>query len=440
MQVNAKKKSGSKTFLIWMAWRNLVARKGKSLSFMTLISVMGVGIGVAALVIVLSVMGGFEQDLRAKMFDGLAHLEVQAENELAGFSAQTYGVPYFRKLFPEAEHIESFTKADIILKRGKHLASATLFGLDPNTDHSIWGFEQGMILGHLADLNPPDPKAPQSAEHAKLAPGEKGIILGESLAIQLSADVGDTVNVLSPQAGMGQMLSGGTLSSSFKVVGIFHSEASQYDSKYALVTTPAGRKFLPDYDYSLDTEEYVSGMAINFPHPSDVDLYMERLTHDTGLRGITWKDANKSLLFALKLEKFTMSAILLLIVLVAAFSISGTMMMTVFHKRSQVALLRSLGMSRLDIARLFLFHGFSIGFIGVLLGMAFGLGICGLLYYFHFIDLPPVLYYQKKLPVKILPFEYCVISMCAWLLSLGAALYPAIIASRQDPGTGLRHV
>ena len=135
-----------------------------------------------------------------------------------------------------------------------------------------------------------------------------------------------------------------------------------------------------------------------------------------------------------------MSSILLLIVLVAAFSISGTIMMTVFHRRSQIALFRSIGMSQLDTAKLFLVIGIFIGTIGVLIGLAAGLGICGTLYYFQFIDLPAGMYYQNKLPVRFLPTEYAIIALCAWGLSILATLYPSLIAARQDPGAGLRYL
>jgi lipoprotein-releasing system permease protein len=158
------------------------------------------------------------------------------------------------------------------------------------------------------------------------------------------------------------------------------------------------------------------------------------------LQSVTWKDTNKSLLFALKLEKFTMSSILLLIVLVAAFSISGTIMMTVFHRRSQIALFRSLGMTQMEIAKVFLAIGFFIGTIGTLIGLLLGLSACSLLYFFQFVDLPAGIFYQSKLPVRFLPTEYLVIALCAWVLSIVATLYPALIASRQDPGAGLRYL
>jgi lipoprotein-releasing system permease protein len=148
---------------------------------------------------------------------------------------------------------------------------------------------------------------------------------------------------------------------------------------------------------------------------------------------------NKSLLFALKLEKFTMGSILMLIVLVAAFSISGTMIMTVFHKKGQVSILRSLGMTQGEIARLFLAHGFTIGTVGVAFGLLGGVGICYLIKSTHVFPLPEGIYYLRTLPVKFLPFEYFVICVCAWMFALLASTYPAIAASRQNPSDGVRY-
>lgn len=419
--------SKSKSYIFWMAWRYLTSRKGKSLSFMTFMSVVGVAIGVAALVTVLSVMGGFEKDLKAKMFLGLPHVEVLSKDSMAGFSLQTMPLDKFRDLFPRASGVEPFTRADIILKNRKYLSSATLFGIDTHIGGKLWGFSQGMKEGSISNLN-----EPMNGRH------DEGIILGDGLAMQLGVSIGDELDVISPHVGMSHMLTGGQSSQRFRVVGIFVTDLPSYDTKYAVVTLSAGRKFLPDYDYTLDDEDYVSGIAINFFDPEHVDDDMQRLKEYPELQVSTWKEVNKSLLFALKLEKFTMGSILLLIVLVAAFSISGTMMMTVFHKRSHIALLQSIGMSRRDIMRLFLSHGVGIGTLGVILGLILGLSLCTILYYFQFINLPDGVYYQTKLPVRFLWPEYLIISLCAWVLSLLASLYPAFVASRQDPGIGLR--
>jgi lipoprotein-releasing system permease protein len=146
------------------------------------------------------------------------------------------------------------------------------------------------------------------------------------------------------------------------------------------------------------------------------------------------------LLFALKLEKFAMGSILMLIVVVAAFSISGTMMMTVFHKRGQVSLLRSLGMTKGDIARLYMAHGFAIGTIGIFCGLLMGIALCALIKSFQFIELPAGIYHLKSLPCKWLWADYFVICICAWIFSLAAAAYPSLTAAKQDPSVGLRYL
>jgi lipoprotein-releasing system permease protein len=194
-----------------------------------------------------------------------------------------------------------------------------------------------------------------------------------------------------------------------------------------------------DYDSSLDLERYVTGVALNVAEPFDIDAYGEKVKSMKGLAPHTWKNTNSALLFALKLEKFTMGSILMLIVLVAAFSISGTMMMTVFHRKNQVCLMRSLGMTQGDVARLFMIQGMVIGFIGIVIGLAIGLGVCGLLWQFRFVNMPPSIGYLRALPVKFLPLDYVVICVSAWLLSLAGATYPALTAARQNPSSGLRY-
>jgi lipoprotein-releasing system permease protein len=221
-------------------------------------------------------------------------------------------------------------------------------------------------------------------------------------------------------------------------VGTFQTDAFNYDNKWGLVSLNEGRKFLADYDESLDEDQYVTGVALNFKDPYSVTELTHKEANFKDLSFLNWQMANKSLLFALKLEKFTMGSILMLIVVVASFSISGTMMMTVYHRRSQVSLLRSLGMTRKDIAKLFLAHGCSIGAVGIILGLLFGVGICFLLDQLQFLDMPGQAYYLKKVPVKYLPNNYVVIAGLAWLLSIVASAYPAITASRQNPVTGLK--
>lgn len=425
-------------FMQWAAWRYLVARKGRhGLSFMTTFSILGVVIGVAALIIVLSVMGGFEQDLKSKMLKGQPHLEIVSENALAGFSLKEHPLSEFKKLYPTAEGIQPYTESDVVLKQGKHISAVVLFGIDPKIGGSLWAFDQSMTEGTLDSIGRVhSPILSEKGEH----PEWSGIVLGDSLASQLGASLGDEIVVLSPQAASSStIMSGGTVTRSYVVSGIFRTGLFNYDSKWAVVSLDEGRKFLADYEPSLDEDEYVSGVGVNSKDPLSIDSFKSRLAGIKGIQGKSWKDTNSALLFALKLEKYTMGSILLLIVLVAAFSISGTMMMTVYHKKQQICLFRSLGMSQKDVGRLYLLQGFTIGTVGIIGGLILGLSMCFLLQQLRYADLPANLVSLRSLPVKYLPFEYVVICVAAWTLSLLGAFYPAMIAAKQNPSQGLRY-
>lgn len=448
----------------------MTARGRKAgLSFMTSISIGGVAIGVAALIIVLSVMGGFEQDLKDKMLRGQPHLELlNRKSPIAGYSLKKIPLDKIKELFPDAVDIQPYTEGDVVLKQKRHLTSAILFGVDPGRKEHLWGFGKAMVEGDLQDLaHEISPSTDESTKHP-------GIVLGDKLAEQLSAEIGDEIAVLSPQAGIDTALGGGTVSRSYTVVGKFATGLFNYDAKWAVVSLSEGRRFMADYDETLEREQYVSGIALNFKKPLEIRDIVKRALGpqvfeneaeappkgaaqgarqapknpqiDIEVLGVedldplTWDRANKSLLFALKLEKFAMGSILMLIVVVAGFSISGTMMMTVFHKRGQVSLLRCLGMNQKDTARLFLAHGMTIGTVGVIVGLAFGLLICLLIKSFQFVDLPKGIYHLRSLPCKWLWLDYGVICLAAWFLSLLASTYPAMIAARQDPGQGLRYL
>lgn len=403
---------------------------------MTTFSILGVVIGVAALIIVLSVMGGFEQDLKGKMLRGQPHLEIISENPLAGFSLKEHPISEFKKLYPSAEGIEPYTEADVVLTHGKHISAVVLFGIDPKIGGALWAFDTSMTEGKLEGVG---------SLHAPIIPMTRqkvqwpGIVLGDSLASQLGADIGDEITVLSPQASSSAtVMSGGTFSRSYTVVGLFHTGLFNYDSKWGVVSLDEGRKFMADYDPSLDDDQYVTGVGVNTKDPMNIDAFKDKLKIKE-LQGKSWKDTNSALLFALKLEKYTMGSILLLIVLVAAFSISGTMMMTVYHKKQQICLFRSLGMSEGDVGRLYLLQGFTIGTVGIIGGVILGLAACFVLQQLRFADLPANLQSLRSLPVKYLPAEYVVICAAAWTLSVLGAFYPARIAAKQNPSQGLRY-
>jgi lipoprotein-releasing system permease protein len=429
--------------LIWMAWRQLRSVRARvlpgtrGLSFMTTMSIAGVATGVMALVVVLSVMAGFEADLRRKMLVGQPHVEVMAENAVAGFSLKEHPVGQIARAVPEALRLEPFTEADVVIKRKRFISSATLFGIDPAIGASNWGFNNAFIRGGLDQLGG------HQVARGRVKNAAPGIALGDQLADQLQVEVGDELVVLSPQTGVGSILGGGTLSRTFVVTGIFSTGMFNYDSKWAVTDLDEGRRFMADFDESLAVDQFVSGIAFSLRDPMRVDRvkqsFERALGASSGLRLQTWQEANKSLLFALKLEKFAMGSILMLVVVVAAFSISGTMMMTVFHKRGHVSLMRALGMTRRDILRLYVIQGVVIGVTGALLGLVAGILLCLAVEFTRGVPLPADIYYLKVLPVRFLPVDYLVIVLAALGFSFAAAAYPAWVAAGQDPGSGLRY-
>ena len=416
-----------KSYISWIALRQIFSsRRRAGLSFMTIASVVGTTIGVAALVIVLSVMGGFEKDLKSRIFKGLPHLEIFNQNSAAGFSLDTYPVSKFENVVSQSKNIEPFTRSDVVLKHDKRLASVTMFGIDDSMGGQPWGFSDAMIAGQITQLSSADLKSP-------------GIILGEALSVQLGVDVGDFISAISPQMSIGDALGGQRFTQQLEVVGIFRTDIPNYDSKYVAVKLNTGRKFMQDYDESMDSENYVSGIAATFSDPEHIDKNLNIAKLPNEFQVVTWKDVNKSLIVALKLEKFAMGSVLFLIVVVAAFSIAGTIMMTVYYKRHQISLLRALGMRSSDIMRLFIAHGAFIGGVGVVLGFSLGLGICWFIASIDLLNLPQGVYLIKKLPVRFLDVEYVIIGIGALVLSLAASIYPALTAAKQEPSNGLRY-
>lgn len=425
-------------FLQWAAWRQLMASRSRSgLSFMTAISILGVSLGVAALILVLSVMGGFEQDLKSKMLRGMPHLEVLAQRELLGFSLDKFPTSMWKEKLPNVTAIAPFVQTDVVLKQGKHLAAVNLIGVEKDTDTQMWAFHDSSIEGDLSKIfTMQEPLV----SYDELSAALPGIVVGDSLAGQLGASLGDEIVILSPElTSSHSILSSAPLAKSFVLVGTFHSGLFNYDSKMAVVDLSQARKFMPAYDPGLDEENYVTGVAANLENPFEVNQSVEAIRGIEGISAKSWQDANSALLFALQLEKYTMGAILMLIVLVAAFSISGTMMMTVFHRKTQISLFQSLGMRRVDIGKLYLIQGMSVGGLGILIGLLLGLGACFFLEQARSIDMPADLMSLRSLPIRYLPVEYFVICSLALLLSMLGALYPAITAAKQNPSQGLRY-
>ena len=259
-----------------------------------------------------------------------------------------------------------------------------------------------------------------------------GVVVGRELAKNLRVFVGDDVNVISPMGDIGPT---GPIPKAkpFRTAAIFFSGMYEYDSKYVYMALPAAQKFL-----GLGDE--VTGLELKLDNPEDSGAVMERVRAALGPGGFEtadWKELNRSLFSALKLEKIAMFIALCFIIVVAAFSIVSNGIMLVLEKGREVAILKSMGASNLSVLRIFLWHGLSMGVLGTLLGALAGYAVC---WAFDRYGLPldTDVYYITKLPVKVNPSELLAVVGAALALSLSATLYPAWLAARLRPVDGLR--
>ncbi len=393
-------------------------RKQSFISLITVISIGGVAIGVAALIIVISVMTGFREDLQAKILGAHAHLVVKT------------GKPYFTSYPSIMERIAEnknvvavtpFIETQVMLSTEGGISGAVLRGIDPETAPGVISIKQNLKIGSLNELN---------TGHD----GSPGIILGRDLAKVLRVTYGDPVIVISPMGDDVTPFALNPLMKRFVVVGIFEAGMFEYDSSFAYVSMPAAQDFLglPDVASGIDVT------VANIYRAKEVG---NEIAEELGKPFVTtdWMEMNKNLFAALALEKVAMFVILVMIVFVAAFNIASTLIMLVMEKAKDIAILKAMGATNAGIMKIFMFEGTIIGGFGTAVGAAFGWGMCILLKHYHFIRLDPNVFYISALPVTIVPSDITVIIVSSLALCVLATLYPSWQASRMDPAQAMRY-
>jgi lipoprotein-releasing system permease protein len=397
-------------------------RRNHFISFISATSMAGIALGVAALIVVLSVMNGFQKELRARILGVASHVQITG---LSGGLSGWQDVAKEASAHPQVVAAAPFVNAQAMLSSGLGVRGTLVRGIIPRLEDKVADIGVHMVEGRLDAL----------------VPGEFNIVLGSELARALAVLKGDKVTVIAPQ---GLVTPAGILPrlKQFTVAGIFEVGMFEYDSGLALVALEDAQKL-----YRMD--DRVSGVRLKLE-----DLFRSREVARelmASLRGdlyvTDWTRSHANFFRAVQIEKNVMFIILLLIVAVAAFNIVSTLVMAVTDKRADIAILRTLGASPAGIMKIFIVQGALIGVIGTLIGVVAGIVLAlnidvvvpFLERLFNTQFLSREVYYISELPSDLQRGDVLVITLVSLVLSLLATLYPSWRASKVNPAEALRY-
>jgi len=413
------------SFESFIGFRYLKAkRKIRFVSASTLISILGVTVGVMALIIVISVMAGFEDELKQRILSVASHVQITQHE---GYF-KTYK-EIMNQLASEknVRCISPYVQSQVIIKSLAAVSGASIYGFDFSLPHQRKEVESMLKQGTVDDLIS---QSIPTNDHSYQPPG---MIIGQELAKALTVRPGDSVYVISPR---GILSPFGHLPAMrrFLVVGIMASGMYEFD-----VATVYMR--IEDAQKILRMNNSVTGLSLK-----TTDIYHAQNLRETIQRQIgqkyrvqDWIQMNQNLFSALKLEKVTMFIILTLIILVAAFNIAGTLIMMVMERTRDIAILKAMGTQKRSIRRIFVMNGLLIGLLGTFIGCFLGIVACLSLKKYKFIELPGDVYYVTTLPVQLSVSDIGLISFSALLICYLATLYPAHQAAALNPVEAIRY-
>jgi lipoprotein-releasing system permease protein len=409
------------SFEYFIGSRYLRAKQKETfISFITMLSIAGVTVGVMALIVVIAVMAGFESDLKNRILGIESHVVIMRHgspfsdyHKILGQVVNTNGV----------EAATPFIYTQIMLRSSSGVSGAVLRGIDPESAGRVI-----KVLDRSALLNMK--KMYRGKDTTGSVPG---VILGKELARNLGLGMGDAVYLISSRGMISPM---GYLPAMkrFQVAGLFESGMYEYDGSLAYI-------HLRDAQKILHMEDSVTGIEVRVNDIYNARHIADKMIADIGFPywARDWMQMNHNLFSALKLEKTVMFIILALIVLVAAFNIASTLIMMVMGKTKDIAILKAMGAVDGSIRKIFIFKGLVIGFVGTTLGVCLGFILCKLLEKYKFIELPGDVYYISTLPVRLEALDVVIIAAAAMMICFIATLYPARKASKLNPVEAIRY-
>ncbi|MCK4905561.1 ABC transporter permease [bacterium] len=403
-------------YRFFLAIRHMKSKGKRFLSFATFISILGIALGVAAIIVVMGVMNGFSEEIRNKILGLKPHIVVNM------FSPDSNGLSLAIEKIEQVDGVVASSPVlwgEGILQYRERAKGIIIKGIDFQKEIKVTDLKK-YIKPALDDFI----SEPQTSAEEFTDLGDGGILIGEELAKGLGLFGYDEVSLISTQLKVKK----------FKVKGFFNSGMYEYDNSLVFLSLEDARDLLAlgsEYDGIQVKIEDV------FKAPAVKEKLQEVLSSIAIVR--TWQETDRTLFEALKLEKIAMFTILTLIVIVASFNIASTLIVMVMEKKRQIGILKTIGATSADIRKIFLYQGLIIGFCGAVLGCVTGLVLGILLKKYHFIALSEEIYSMSYLPIKLEWTMFAVVGLLALFICLLATIYPASRASKLTVGETLRY-
>jgi lipoprotein-releasing system permease protein len=405
-------------FELHIALRYLLARRRQAfISVISFVSILGVAVGVMALVVALALMTGLQDELRDRILGATAHVFVYDRDLNADYQAD---VAKLRKI-PHVKGAAPAILGKALLSSQGAQAFITAKGIDPALESTVSDIEKAVVAGKLADLNPRGDDSPD------------GIFLGKTVAEDLAVGVGDSVTMLTPEGSLSPF--GGMMPRSrrLRVVGIFNLGFYEYDSTYGYLSLDAAKRIFnksqPEV-IQLTVDDIYRAPEVAAAIPAT--LGSQYVAYD-------WTTLNRSLFSALTLEKLAISITIGLIVMVAALNIVASLVLLVMEKSPDIAILKTMGASARSVMYIFMLQGLIIGLAGTLVGAVTGVGLSWMLDRYRLIKVPGDVYQVSYVPFTLLPLDLAVVVVLAVLVCFVATIYPSRQAARLKPVEALRY-
>jgi lipoprotein-releasing system permease protein len=394
-------------------------RRHQSISFISVVSIIGITLGIAALITVLSVMNGFGKELRARILGVVSHVTITGSN---GSLGQWRQLADRVRANSHVIGVAPYILGEAMLANGSAASGALVRGVLPRQENEVSDIGSKMVEGTLSALKP----------------GDFGVVVGSALAWKLNLDVGSRLSLVLPQA---QASPAGVLPRfrRFTVVGIFHVDQYEYDSGLVLINLQDAAKL---YEQAAGD---VSGLRLKLDDLDQAPQVARQLSRNIGAGYVVrdWTRQHVNFFRALQTEKTVMSVLLLLIVAVAMFNLISTLVVIVTEKQSDIAILRTIGLRPRSIMSIFMVQGAIIGLIGTLVGTSFGVLLAYIVQFLQRIFsvrfLSPEVYLISELPSDLHWSDVGFIAGCSFVLALLSTLYPAWRASKVLPAVALRY-